>query len=590
MIAGATNPAAADLGSVAGHPSAADAGAVAKHSIVADVAVGAWLTPLTGHWTAAAYAHLSLHPALVRVTVLVVRGSGPREPGASMLVDEHGTLGTIGGGRLEWLATGAARDLLHDRNAAPVRILDWALGPALGQCCGGRVELWLERLTHDDLSWLETAGVISGRPIGASPHTAGKQTRPHSAGSHTAARETVGRRTVDRRPAGAELQPAGRAIAAPQPNEPQIAGRSTAGRLPDGRHSVGRRTAGRQPTEQPAPELRLVTEVAGGRVSHRLLRSNPGNAAVELRRHPSTNVSAETSGPSGSGPSGAGPLGALPLRVGPSGSDPSVPGRSVAGSSGGDPSAPGPRKAGQPEAGPLHLQATLLEVVSAGRPQLWIFGAGHVGQALVRMLSELSLFDITWIDSRHQLLPAGLPDCVRTRAAADPAGLIGSASPATHFVVLTHDHGLDYELCRRVLARGDAAWLGLIGSASKAARFRSRLVRDGVERDRLGGLTCPIGVRGIASKVPAAIAIAIAAELLQRHGAAASSLNAAAPHRLAAAHLVSAAATARAITIASDSDSNSAGRMDACGAGSCDSCATPRGATSRSATARDAGP
>jgi xanthine dehydrogenase accessory factor len=93
--------------------------------------------------------------------------------------------------------------------------------------------------------------------------------------------------------------------------------------------------------------------------------------------------------------------------------------------------------------------------------------------------------------------------------------LIGTARPATRYVVLTHDHGLDYELCRLILMRGDAAWLGLIGSASKSARFRSRLLRNGVSAPMLAGLTCPIGIPGIASKFPAAIAIAIAAQLLQ---------------------------------------------------------------------------
>jgi xanthine dehydrogenase accessory factor len=163
--------------------------------------------------------------------------------------------------------------------------------------------------------------------------------------------------------------------------------------------------------------------------------------------------------------------------------------------------------------------ATLTERVSARRPHLWVFGAGHVGQALVRMLAELALFDLTWIDSRAHLLPPGLPECVHPRAAAAPVDLIGSARAATRYVVMTHDHGLDYELCRAVLRRGDAAWLGLIGSASKAARFRARLLRDGLGQDQIAGLTCPIGVRGIASKLPAAIAISIAAELLQQHAA-----------------------------------------------------------------------
>jgi xanthine dehydrogenase accessory factor len=118
---------------------------------------GDWLAPLAGHWVEAAGAYLSKHAAVARVTVVSLRGSAPREPGASMLVDLDGTLGTIGGGRLEWQAIQAARELLRDRSAAPVRIDDLILGPDLGQCCGGRVELWLERLTRGDLPWLREA-------------------------------------------------------------------------------------------------------------------------------------------------------------------------------------------------------------------------------------------------------------------------------------------------------------------------------------------------------------------------------------------------------------------------------------------------
>ena len=111
---------------------------------------GPWLVPLSGHWIDAASSHLSHHVSLVRVTVAALRGSAPREAGASMLVDAVGTVGTIGGGRLEWHAVALARELLRDPRAAPVRVADLILGPELGQCCGGRVELWLEMRLPDE--------------------------------------------------------------------------------------------------------------------------------------------------------------------------------------------------------------------------------------------------------------------------------------------------------------------------------------------------------------------------------------------------------------------------------------------------------
>jgi len=89
------------------------------------------------------------------------------------------------------------------------------------------------------------------------------------------------------------------------------------------------------------------------------------------------------------------------------------------------------------------------------------------------------------------------------------------APAAARFLVMTHDHALDYSLCRAILERGDFAWLGLIGSKSKAARFRSRLARDGLTPDAIARLVSPIGVAGIASKWPAAIAVGVAAQLLQ---------------------------------------------------------------------------
>jgi xanthine dehydrogenase accessory factor len=93
---------------------------------------------------------------------------------------------------------------------------------------------------------------------------------------------------------------------------------------------------------------------------------------------------------------------------------------------------------------------------------------------------------------------------------------VDDAAAGTYFLVMTHDHGLDYELCRAALLRPQLCWLGLIGSQSKGARFRSRLRREGFSAKTIERLICPIGVTGVKSKWPAAIAVAIAAQLLQR--------------------------------------------------------------------------
>src|SRR5262249_9071940 len=144
---------------------------------------------------------------------------------------------------------------------------------------------------------------------------------------------------------------------------------------------------------------------------------------------------------------------------------------------------------------------------------------GHVGQALVHIMGDLP-FDITWVDSRDSMFPAPLPDNVRPVCARTPVNTVDSAPAGALFLVMTHDHGLDYEICRRVLARGDFGWLGLIGSKSKGARFRSRLARDGVVAEQVARLTCPIGIDGVGSKLPAAIAVSVAAQLLRGVGVA----------------------------------------------------------------------
>jgi xanthine dehydrogenase accessory factor len=158
--------------------------------------------------------------------------------------------------------------------------------------------------------------------------------------------------------------------------------------------------------------------------------------------------------------------------------------------------------------------ALLVERIEVASTRLWLYGAGHVGQALVRVLTELP-FEITWIDERAQMLPADLPCNVRSLHSQSPLETVRTAPCETRFLVMTHDHALDYALCHAILERDDFAWLGLIGSKSKGARFRSRLSRDGISSEAIARLVCPIGVEGIDSKSPAAIAVAVAAQLLQ---------------------------------------------------------------------------
>ena len=151
------------------------------------------------------------------------------------------------------------------------------------------------------------------------------------------------------------------------------------------------------------------------------------------------------------------------------------------------------------------------------RHPVWLFGAGHVGRALMLALAPLP-FDLTWIDERDGIFPAALPASVRAVRSADPAAELARAPSGAAVVVMTHHHPLDLAIVHGALAAGRFGFVGLIGSASKRARFTSRLRKAGIPEARIADLVCPVGIPAIRSKLPAAIATGIAAQLLERLG------------------------------------------------------------------------
>ena len=348
------------------------------HTAAAAAAVAAeWLRPLRD-WPRAALQALEREPVVVRIVVTGVLGSAPRDAGVCMLVGEHRFEGTIGGGQLEWQALAAARTLLTGAMPA-ARTLRLVLGTDLGQCCGGVVDLWMERYTRADRAVLQTARDASGRDAAV-----------------------------------------------------------------------------------------LISTISARGIHHRIVSECGYSPEIDLLlRTPRAS--------------------ARPRVIGSTGTS------SVGGTS-------------------------LLERLDEALPALWLYGAGHVGQALVRIAAELPL-RLTWIDARAGAFPSQVPDAVRIVHAPDPLPGVAAAAAGTRFLVLTHSHALDYALCRAILQRGDFASLGLIGSNSKGARFRSRLARDGVPPDAIARLRCPIGSAGVTSKWPGAIAVAVAFELLCAIGA-----------------------------------------------------------------------
>jgi xanthine dehydrogenase accessory factor len=295
------------------------------------------------------------HGAAAMVTVAAAKGSSPREPGARMIVNPDGTFtGTIGGGALEWQATALAQAALARVSAPKAEMRRFALGPELGQCCGGQVDLLVEVFSIAD----------------------------RDAVAAFATRELAGRF-------------------------------ATAGTLTPGG---------------------LVRTVIGDAVI-------PGTAS--------------------------------------------------------------------------YASGVLREGFGDVRRPLILFGAGHVGRALVLALAPLP-FAVTWVDPRPDAFPTHAPMNVTLRRFDDPASAMSPATAGTFILVMTHSHPLDLELVGAALRDARFPYVGLIGSATKRARFEKRLAEMGAPAARIASLVCPIGVGGIDSKHPAVIAAATVAELLVR--------------------------------------------------------------------------
>ena len=173
----------------------------------------------------------------------------------------------------------------------------------------------------------------------------------------------------------------------------------------------------------------------------------------------------------------------------------------------------------------------LAEAASAGavvtrhtfRPwHVWVFGAGHVGKALVQVFGTLPCV-LTWVDSREAEYPAMLAQNVRVLHSDHPADEVDDIPEGADVLVLTHSHALDLDIVTRLLRREDLGYLGMIGSDTKARLFRRRLTERGLDASRL---VCPIGAPAAGprnkrpgDKHPGAIAVSVAADLLARRAA-----------------------------------------------------------------------
>ncbi|WP_370673769.1 xanthine dehydrogenase accessory protein XdhC [Pleomorphomonas sp. PLEO] len=170
---------------------------------------------------------------------------------------------------------------------------------------------------------------------------------------------------------------------------------------------------------------------------------------------------------------------------------------------------------GQPAGNTVLLKedGTLLESFGSPLRDLLLFGAGHVGKALVLALAPLP-FSVRWIDSRPEMFP-NLPFANLNCVVSDqPAAEAARAPDGAFVIIMTHDHGLDLNILDAALRLNRLPYVGLIGSATKRTRFEHRLKALGHSEAHARSFVCPIGIPGILSKEPAVIAASVAADLL----------------------------------------------------------------------------
>ena len=162
----------------------------------------------------------------------------------------------------------------------------------------------------------------------------------------------------------------------------------------------------------------------------------------------------------------------------------------------------------------LLWEATEEMALPPARP-LWIYGAGHVGRALVHVMKPLPDFAITWVDTHADRFPE---TDVETLVAADPPRIVKHAPPTADLLIVTYSHEIDLALCHALLGH-EFHSVGLIGSATKWARFRSRLAALGHSPEQVARIACPIGDPSL-GKHPAAIALGVATAMIARVGTA----------------------------------------------------------------------
>jgi xanthine dehydrogenase accessory factor len=160
----------------------------------------------------------------------------------------------------------------------------------------------------------------------------------------------------------------------------------------------------------------------------------------------------------------------------------------------------------------------LFEVFTGHTQHIAIYGAGHVSKALVPILAQLPL-QISWIDNRQDMLDdiakQTFPTNVKLVSSEYPAETIANLPRKSWVMIMTHNHQLDFEIVEAALMREDISFVGMIGSDTKARRFRTRLAHRDFNQQDIHRLVSPVGVLDIPGKRPIEVAVSMAAQLIQ---------------------------------------------------------------------------
>jgi len=157
--------------------------------------------------------------------------------------------------------------------------------------------------------------------------------------------------------------------------------------------------------------------------------------------------------------------------------------------------------------------SVLFESFAAAEVNIMLFGAGHVGKALVSILAQLPC-RVQWVDSREQEFPDELPGNTARIVSETPEVEVAVSPPGTYYLVMTHNHPLDFAITQAALERKDAAYIGLIGSNTKWQRFKMRFEHRQYNSEFYDSVRCPVGLSQVPGKLPMEVAVSIAGEII----------------------------------------------------------------------------